>query len=316
MELILHHYDFSNFSEKVRLMLGLKDLAWHSVEIPAFLPKPDYVPLTAGYRRTPALQIGADVYCDTRLIADVLEAWCPQPSLFAGPHPARTRALCDTLAPWSECQMFWPLALHITGLHAEQFSPEFHADRAHLHGKPLPSIERVKASARKNLAQFRPQIAWIEDLLGGGTNFVLGDDITLADFSLYLGPWFLETIGGRSDLLDQQPLTRAWMRRVRDVGHGRPTSLAASAALDAAAAATPAPITPAVCNAPEEVKIGDRVAVSPLDEVSPALGSLAHIDNQRISIHAQHPRVEDIAVHFPRVGYRVRRQRQDQQALL
>ena len=72
-ELILHHYDFSNFSEKIRLIFGLKKLAWRSVEIPSHLPKPDYTPLTGGYRRTPALQIGADIYCDTHLIAKVLE---------------------------------------------------------------------------------------------------------------------------------------------------------------------------------------------------------------------------------------------------
>ena len=34
MSLILHHYDFSNFAEKARLMLGFKGLAWRGVEIP------------------------------------------------------------------------------------------------------------------------------------------------------------------------------------------------------------------------------------------------------------------------------------------
>jgi len=37
-ELILHHYDFSNYSEKVRLVLGLKGLFWRSVAIPPVLP--------------------------------------------------------------------------------------------------------------------------------------------------------------------------------------------------------------------------------------------------------------------------------------
>ena len=32
MTLILHHYDFSNFAEKARLMLGFKKLAWRGVE--------------------------------------------------------------------------------------------------------------------------------------------------------------------------------------------------------------------------------------------------------------------------------------------
>jgi glutathione S-transferase len=39
-EIILHHFDSSPFAEKVRLALGLKDLAWLSVEIPGIMPKP------------------------------------------------------------------------------------------------------------------------------------------------------------------------------------------------------------------------------------------------------------------------------------
>ena len=91
-ELILHHYDFSNYSEKVRLVLGLKGLSWRSVEIPPVLPKPDYLPLTGGYRRAPALQIGAEVYCDTVRITEELERRFPQPSLYPGPDVAAQRA--------------------------------------------------------------------------------------------------------------------------------------------------------------------------------------------------------------------------------
>ena len=72
-ELILHHYDFSSYSEKVRLVLGLKGLTWRSVGIPPVLPKPDYMPLTGGYRRAPSLQFGADVFCDSKRIIEELE---------------------------------------------------------------------------------------------------------------------------------------------------------------------------------------------------------------------------------------------------
>jgi hypothetical protein len=48
--------------------LGIKQLAWKSVIIPVLMPKPDLMPLTGGYRRTPVLQVGADIYCDTQLI--------------------------------------------------------------------------------------------------------------------------------------------------------------------------------------------------------------------------------------------------------
>ena len=71
--MILHHYPTSPFAEKIRLIFGHKRIDWQEVIIPMVMPKPDLMPLTGGYRKTPVLQIGADVYCDTALICDVLE---------------------------------------------------------------------------------------------------------------------------------------------------------------------------------------------------------------------------------------------------
>jgi glutathione S-transferase len=103
-DLILHHYDFSNFAEKARLMLGFKRLAWHSVEQPPILPKPRLLPLTGGYRRIPILQDGADLWCDTRLIAHELERRVPSPTLF----PDGTRGFGEAIAWWAEHQFMRP----------------------------------------------------------------------------------------------------------------------------------------------------------------------------------------------------------------
>ena len=43
VELILHHYPNSPFSEKIRLVFGMKGMAWQSVIVPAINPKPDVV---------------------------------------------------------------------------------------------------------------------------------------------------------------------------------------------------------------------------------------------------------------------------------
>ena len=80
--LILHQYDFSNFAEKARLMMGFKGLSWRAVEIPPIAPKPKLTPLTGGYRRTPVLQDGADIWCDTKLIAQELERRRPHPTFY------------------------------------------------------------------------------------------------------------------------------------------------------------------------------------------------------------------------------------------
>ena len=133
--LILHHYDFSNFAEKARLMLGFKKLAWRGVEIPPIAPKPDLAPLTGGYRRTPVLQDGADVWCDTNLIARELERRVPQPSLF----PPGTVGAAEIIVRWAEQQFMRPMALFVSGINADHMPAGLHEDRAKLHGLPVPS---------------------------------------------------------------------------------------------------------------------------------------------------------------------------------
>ena len=82
LDLILHHYDASPFSQKAQKMLGIKQLPWNSVEMPMTAPKPDLEAITGGYRGTPVLQIGSDVFIDTVAIADALDYFFPQTKVF------------------------------------------------------------------------------------------------------------------------------------------------------------------------------------------------------------------------------------------
>jgi glutathione S-transferase len=59
--------------------------------------------LTGGYRKTPFLQIGADMYCDSALIADVLEHLQPEPTLYPEPE----KGLSRILAQWADTTLFW-----------------------------------------------------------------------------------------------------------------------------------------------------------------------------------------------------------------
>ena len=79
-DIILHNYPQSPVAEKVRVALGIKQATWRSVEIPRIPPKPNLVKLTGGYRRTPVMQIGADIYCDSQHIMRVLDGR-PGPTL-------------------------------------------------------------------------------------------------------------------------------------------------------------------------------------------------------------------------------------------
>ena len=101
--LILHHYAASPFSEKVRLVLGMKDMHWRSVTVPNMLPKPDVVALTGGYRRTPFMQIGADIYCDSALMCRLIDRLVPGPPLY----PESTHGLAAIVSQWADQSFFW-----------------------------------------------------------------------------------------------------------------------------------------------------------------------------------------------------------------
>ena len=152
--LILHHYDFSNFAEKARLMLGFKGLAWRSVEQPPILPKPRLMPLTGGYRRIPILQDGADLWCDTRLIAQELERRVPLPTFF----PKGTRGHGEAIAWWAEQQFMRPSALFVSGINADHMPEGLHDDLPK-QAKFLTSTSSTLRTHRLRYSTERPS-AW------------------------------------------------------------------------------------------------------------------------------------------------------------
>src|SRR6202789_590166 len=100
--IIFHLFDASPFSEKIRLVFGLKRLAWRSVRVSPIMPRPDLTPLTGGYRRTPTMQIGADIFCDTRVILREIEARYPEPTLL----PSGVAGMVTALGMWTDRVFF------------------------------------------------------------------------------------------------------------------------------------------------------------------------------------------------------------------
>ena len=307
-ELILHHYDFSNYSEKVRLVLGLKRLSWRSVEIPPTLPKPDYIPLTGGYRRAPALQVGADVFCDTARIVEELERRFPQPTLYPGPDPVAQRAFIAGLERWTDATLTRNTINYISCEHADaaRFTPAFLADRAALLGKPEPGLAHRQAAATKNLTQLRPQLSWISDILHDGRTYIYGEAMSLADCVIYHPLWVMDQLAGERAAVIPDGI-REWMERVAAHGHGNPTSMTAHAALDVAAASDPLPALPSEM-LDGDPALGETVSITPTDygRANPSVGRLVSIDAQRMALQHRNARSGPVTVHFPRFGYSVR----------
>jgi len=307
-DLILHHYPQSLYSEKVRLILGLKNLAWKSVIIPMVAPKPDLTPLTGGYRRTPVLQIGADVYCDTALIAEVLERIAPEPSLYRNAQ----KGVVQTVAQWGDTNLFWAAVAYFfqtDGVAAalSQLPPEqveiYRKDRAELmRTRPLSSFPETKATLSLYLQR-------LQQMLERGQPFLLGDAATLADASCYHPLWILRMVPPLAPVVESIPLVRAWMNRVKDIGHGRPAAISASDALDIARDSTPATVRSDASDIPG-IAVGDEIEVMPSDYgLDPVKGELILVEPNHVAVRRDDARVGTVVVHFPRIGYLIRQAR-------
>ena len=296
-DLILHHHDPSPFAEKIRKVFGIKGLAWSSVQIPMVMPKPDLTRLTGGYRGTPVLQIGADIFCDSRLILSELERRFPQPPLLqAGP------LVNFAVQHWSDDAMFAPGA-----------ALAMHENQAVLPGELLQdrqayfrnlNFDKFEQDAEHFRAQFRAHATLIDSQLADGRDFILGDAPQWIDVNAYFPIWMSGGhIPSAGDILTGLDNLARWRDRMDAFGSGERTDIAAEAAIDIAASTSP--MEPAETYKSE----GDgSVSVAPIDHPDTAVkGLLLALSDEEIVVGREDERAGALAVHFPRIGYRIER---------
>ena len=301
--IILHHYDTSPYSEKVRLGLGLKGLAWASVEIPVIMPKPDLTALTGGYRKTPVLQIGADIYCDSQLIMRELERRHPSP----GFYPAG-RGAADALAWWAEKTMFSPAVGVAFAKRPDALPDGFLEDRAKFSGRNIDPAAMM-AALPYLFDQLRAHLHWLDQMMADGRSFLQGAAAGLADLAAYHPIWFLQrNFGPAAAPLGGFPRLLSWAERVAAIGHGDRRPMTSQGALAVASAATSSTGTVADRDDPIGRQPGLRVTVTPDDTGrDPVVGELVASSVDEITIKRNDPAVGEVSVHFPRAGFAVTR---------
>ena len=217
-DLILHHYSTSPFAEKLRLMLGYKKLSWKSVVIPMIMPKPDMVALTGGYRKTPVLQIGADIYCDTALIADVLEHLQPDPTLY----PEPSKGMGRTLAQWADTTLFWTaMAYNFQPAGAAQVFAGAPPEAAKAFGEDRQAMRggAPRMPAPDATAAYKSYLLRLSDMLDDWP-FLLGALPSIADFAAYHPLWFTRTrTPAMAEIFNATPTVLEWMDRMVAIGH-------------------------------------------------------------------------------------------------
>lgn len=304
-DIIFHHYPQSPVAEKVRVVLGIKDLRWQSVEIPRIPPKPDLMPLTGGYRRTPVLQVGADIYCDSQCIIRELERRFPEPTLY----PGGADGMAYGLSRWTDGTLFETIIGVVLGSAHESLPPEFAGDRGRLYFGPDFDLAQTGADLPHLLAQARGQLGWAEQRLAAGRAFMLGDDPGLPDALVYYLVWFLRgRYAGGPAFLEEFTNLAQWEERVQELGHGESTEMSSADALAIARKSEPATLAKEDPRDPQGLTPGMSVAVAPdVDGGDPPVtGEVLAVDAETITIVREDPQVGTVAVHFPRVSYRVR----------
>ena len=300
-DLLLHHYDNSPFSEKIRLALGHKGLAWRSVIQPNMMPKPHLVPLTGGYRRIPVLQIGADVYCDSQLCARVIEHVQPEPTLV----PGASEGLCTAMGFWADRLLFLAAVPVVFSAIGPAVPREFIEDRSKLMGGRM-DFGAVMKMGPVAAEQLRAHAALLELQLSDGRPWLLGSAPSQADFSAYHPIWFLRNVPPVAKTLDDFTLLGAWADRVAAIGHGRREECSPEEALRVARAAHPAPCGGVDPREPQGLREGRRVRVVPDDYgFEPVEGALLRADVREIALRREAPEVGEVVVHFPRAGFRI-----------
>lgn len=296
-DVLLHQYDSSPFSEKVRICLGIKGLAWSAVEQPVIMPKPDLVALTGGYRRIPVMQIGADIYCDSQLIVRELERRFPDPTLF----PAKDVGLGYATGLWTDRQMFQAAVAIIFGGLGDRVPSAFVEDREKLSGRAF-DLAAMRAAAPHAMEQIRAHAALISDQLADGRKFLSGELPSLVDANAYYNLWFIKHAfppGMRA--FREIPGISRWMEEVANLGHGQRSELSGEAAISIAKEATPLPTEVAQADAD---LAGQQVAIAADDYGrDPIRGVFVGSSDHHVAISRKDEKVGDVVVHFPRIGF-------------
>lgn len=280
----------------------MKQLAWRSVEIPNMMPKPDLMPLTGGYRKTPVMQIGADIYCDTQLIIRELERRYPdRPIVHHG-------GLSYALAFWSDRPFFQATVPLIFGELGPMIPEAFKKDREKMFPDRPFNYEQMKAAIPMFRDQWRAHVAMINDSLAPECKFLAGNEPQVADAHAFMNVWFFRnTLAAATDaLLKEFPAVSAWFERVKAIGHGALTPMDAKEALRIAKESTSTAKPLVDPYEPNGRKPGDSVSVMPDDYGRDAVvGELVFSNAHEIAIKRNAPEVGDVVVHFPRAGFMV-----------
>lgn len=297
--LILHHYEMSPFSEKIRSMLGYTQLSWQSAITREMPPRPQVAKLAGGYRKIPVAQFGADVFCDSRIIASEIATMANKPLLALENCSPEIQAFVQKV----DLEVFFACIMaggskrlrekvrqNLSWLDIARFA----WDRINMGRSAqvkMPGFREAMPIVVKHLQQMEGLIQ---------QEFLFGSEPCHGDFSAYHSLWFMRDLGEKR-IINDYPKTLAWMDRMKAFGHGQRTEISAEAAHQQAKDAQPRAIAPEF---QQDAMIGKQVSIAPSDYGRDATtGKLVASMPQRWILAREDSGLGVVHVHFPKAGF-------------
>ena len=299
--LILHQYDTSPFSQKAQKMMGLKELSWQSVEMPMIAPKPDVEALTGGYRGTPVLQIGRDVFIDNWMIARALDEFDASGPAINAQGGLREAALYA----WGE-RLFTPLLHAALAAYQSEWDADFLADRRRVF--PDVDFDTLDVSDPDRRSQVRAYLGTVEAQLGLDQDFLGGAQADSCDIHVWGMVWMIHSaLPALIPIVETFPRLTDWYERVSAFGTGDREDVKIDVAWQSLkdGPARPLPDTPD--QEPLAPWVGEVVdiAAGSADRGS-ASGRLLAVDHEQVVLGVEPISGEAAQVWFPRFGYHLR----------
>jgi len=304
-EIILHHYALSPHAEKIRLLFGLKNLKWRSVEVPVMMPRPLLSTVLGGFRRIPVMQIGADFYCDTSLICDEIEKRFPSPSLYPSDRRGMVKAVCW----WLEKSTFLDAVCLTFGGMVGRVPAALIEERSRFFGIDLEPV-RLALDRTIYLQRLNAHMHLLAQILFDGRRYIFGEQLSAADFAAYHPIWFIrQNVGPEITDLLPGAASSSWYDRITAVGYGVALPLKPEHALAVATSVLPEHVEEPSCAADDiGLSRGDVVRISANDYgTDPVVGRLLSWTDGKFVLQRDVEDVGSVNLHFPRPGYDVRR---------
>ena len=296
---ILYHYPMSPYSEKLRLAMGLLQRPWLSAKVAAYPPRAALAGVVGGYRRIPVLQIGAHIYCDTRL---AFAALMGDESVYL--------SLTDrdeALRQWAEQEVFFAVIAASSHYRALRYLTRelsilgllrFLRDRIVM-TRDASIIQPDAKTARDVLSSF---VSHLDDRLTENA-YLSGPEMGYLDLCCFHPLWMACQIDPRVTARCSS-VVRAWFKKIQDIGHGEFSPATPQIIADAIAEQTD--FSGGVVEPP--YLLAEPVTVRPSDYARDASsGMLVSLDGRRIVLERPLSEGGRVFLHFPRHGFEISR---------